>query len=200
MIRPPLLLRALYPGVIWSKPEKEKVLYLTFDDGPTPGVTDKVLDLLRIANAKATFFCIGQNVQLYPEIYHRILEDGHCSGNHTWSHPDCWKVSSSNYIRDTEKASMLIKSKLFRPPYGKLTPSVMRTLRKNYDIVMWDVITYDFQARLDAAAVFNNVRKFAKSGSIIVFHDSIKAAPRMLDALKATLDHYSSEGFVFRSV
>jgi peptidoglycan-N-acetylglucosamine deacetylase len=197
MVRPPKYLRLLYPGAVWNIPTTDKILYLTFDDGPTPEVTTKVLDLLEAYQAKATFFCIGENVRKHPEIYQRILAEGHRVGNHSNTHPNSWKVSAEHYIKDVEEAGQVITSDLFRPPYGKLTPRTHFALRKKYRIIMWDVISCDFDEKVSAAQVMSNVIDHAKNGSIVVFHDSRKAAPRMLEVLPKILERYSKAGFSF---
>ena len=197
MVRPPTYLRFLYPGVVWNKPTNEKILYLTFDDGPTPEVTSSVLDLLSLHNAKATFFCIGENVKKHPTLYNRIKAEGHAIGNHTNTHPNSWKVKYDFYLEDVEEARKVIDSNLFRPPYGKLTPRTLFALRNKYQIIMWDVISCDFDERVSAEQVEKNVLENATNGSIIVFHDSVKAAPRMLEVLPAILKHYTELGFSF---
>ena len=197
MVRPPTYLRFLYPGVVWNKPTNEKILYLTFDDGPTPEVTSSVLDHLSLHNAKATFFCIGENVKKHPTLYNRIKAEGHAIGNHTNTHPNSWKVKYDFYLKDVEEARKVIDSNLFRPPYGKLTPRTLFALRNKYQIIMWDVISCDFDERVSAEQVEKNVLENATNGSIIVFHDSVKAAPRMLEVLPAILKHYTELGFSF---
>lgn len=200
MVRPPTYLRFLYPGVVWNKPTRDKILYLTFDDGPTPEVTTKVLDLLDAYQAKATFFCIGENVNKHPEIYSRIIADGHSIGNHTNTHPNSWKVSDTSYLHDVEEAQKVIDSNLFRPPYGKLTPRTLFSLKKKFRIIMWDVITGDFDENVSAAQVEKNVKDNAENGSIIVFHDSIKAASKMLEVLPKLLSHYQVLGYTFSCI
>ena len=197
MVRPPTYLRFLYPGVVWNKPTKEKILYLTFDDGPTPEVTSSVLDLLSSYQAKATFFCIGENVKKYPTLFNRIKAEGHSIGNHTHTHPNSWKVKSDFYLKDVEKARKVIDSNLFRPPYGKLTPITLFALRNKFQIIMWDVISCDFDVKISAEQVERNVIDYATTGSIIVFHDSVKAAPRMLKVLPAILKHFTDSGYCF---
>ncbi|MBK7681539.1 MAG: polysaccharide deacetylase family protein [Bacteroidetes bacterium] len=197
MVRPPTYLRFLYPGVVWNKPTNEKILYLTFDDGPTPEVTSSVLDHLSLHNAKATFFCIGENVKKHPTLYNRIKTEGHAIGNHTNTHPNSWKVKYDFYLKDVEEARKVIDSNLFRPPYGKLTPRTLFALRKKFRIIMWDVISCDFDDKVSAEQVEQNVVDYATNGSIIVFHDSVKAAPRMLEVLPAILKHYTELGFSF---
>ena len=197
MVRPPTYFRFLYPGVVWNKPSKEKILYLTFDDGPTPEVTSSVLDLLSSHQAKATFFCIGENVEKHPALYNRIKAEGHSIGNHTHTHPNSWKVNSDFYLNDVEEARKVINSNLFRPPYGKLTPRTLFSLRNKYQIIMWDVISGDFDEKVSVEQVQRNVIKNATNGSIIVFHDSVRAAPRMLEVLPKILKHFTESGYSF---
>jgi peptidoglycan/xylan/chitin deacetylase (PgdA/CDA1 family) len=197
MVRPPTYLRFLYPGVVWNKPTNEKILYLTFDDGPTPEVTTAVLDLLYSYQAKATFFCIGENVKKHPTLYNRIIEEGHTIGNHTHTHPNAWKVNGDFYLNDVEEARKVIDSNLFRPPYGKLTPRTLFALRKKFRIIMWDVISCDFDEKVSAEQVEKNVIDHATNGSIIVFHDSVKAAPRMLKVLPTLLKYFTEAGYSF---
>jgi peptidoglycan/xylan/chitin deacetylase (PgdA/CDA1 family) len=182
---------------VWNKPTNEKILYLTFDDGPTPEVTSSVLDLLSSFQAKVTFFCIGENVKKHPTIYKRIQSEGHSIGNHTHTHPNSWKVNSDFFLNDVEEASKVINSTLFRPPYGKLTPRTLFSLRNKYQIIMWDVISGDFDEKVSAEQVQRNVIKNATNGSIIVFHDSVKAAPRMLEVLPKILKHFTESGYSF---
>jgi peptidoglycan/xylan/chitin deacetylase (PgdA/CDA1 family) len=190
----------LYPGVEWNYPEQEKTIYITFDDGPVPEVTPKVLEILREYGVKATFFCIGDNVRKYPELYHQLLAEGHRVGNHSYSHYNAWKVSAEAYLQDVEDGARLIESNLFRPPYGKLTWQVLIPLRKKYRIVMWDVISCDFDETVSAEQVYRNVTENARPGSVIVFHDSIKAAPRMIEALPEILNFYSERAYQFKII
>jgi len=200
MVSPPIFLRLAYPGVTWHMSRKEKVIYLTFDDGPISDVTTKVLDLLKEYNAKATFFCIGENVKKHPDIYNRILSEGHRVGNHSYTHPSSWKVNTATYLNDVEEAGRVISSGLFRPPYGKLTPLTLMALRKKYRIIMWDVISCDFDENVSAGQVERNVLNHAKNGSVIVFHDSLKAAPRMLEVLPKVLRYYDERGYLFYGI
>jgi peptidoglycan/xylan/chitin deacetylase (PgdA/CDA1 family) len=197
MVRPPTYLRFLYPEWCGINLPTKRFYILTFDDGPTPEVTTAVLDLLSSYQAKATFFCIGENVKKHPTLYNRIIEEGHTIGNHTHTHPNSWKVKYDFYLEDVEEARKVIDSNLFRPPYGKLTPRTLFALRNKYQIIMWDVISCDFDERVSAEQVEKNVLENATNGSIIVFHDSVKAAPRMLEVLPAILKHYTELGFSF---
>ncbi len=200
MVTPPLWLRILYPGAIWSFPDKEKAIYLTFDDGPTPGVSNVVLDILKDYNVQATFFCIGENVIKFPELFSRILAEGHGIGNHTHTHPNSWKVSTKTFLDDVNLAASVIPSSLFRPPYGKLTPGTLFRLRREYQIIMWDVISCDFDDKVKAGQVYRNVTDNAGPGSVIVLHDSLKAAPRMLKVLPDILKFYISNGYVMKAI
>ena len=200
MVNPPKYLQLLYPSATWRIPSEEKAMYLTFDDGPIPDITPKVLDLLDQYNAKATFFCIGENVIKHPEIYSDILKRGHQTGNHTYHHKNAWKVKYEDYIRDIEKASKVIDSTLFRPPYGKLTPRTLWFLHKKYQLIMWDIISCDFDLQINKETVLSNVLNTATKGSIIVMHDSVKARENMLYALPRILEHFNKQGFTFKAI
>lgn len=180
-------------------------MYLTFDDGPHPTVTSFVLDELKKHNANATFFCIGKNVITYPEIYKRILDEGHIVGNHTHNHLNGWKNKSRVYLSDVNKASGYIDSSLFRPPYGKIKISQSRKLpsamkKTNTKIVMWDVLSGDFDLGISPQHCADNVLRYARPGSIIVFHDSSKAYPRIKHALPETLKFFGEKGYHFHSL
>ena len=192
----------LNPSMVWNIPTKEKELYLTFDDGPHETATPFVLGQLKEYNAKATFFCLGKNVKAYPEIYKRLLDEGHAPGNHTFNHLNGWKTKNNIYVRDIAEAAKYIDSKLFRPPYGRISPFVSKMLRKQlqYKIVMWHVLSGDFDEKLSAQKCLENVLLYAKPGSIIVFHDSSKAWKRMNFALPKILQYYSNKGFLFKAV
>ena len=185
------------PSVTWDLRSKEKIIYLTFDDGPTPVVTEKVLDLLDRYDAKATFFCLGRNVERHQEIYKTILERGHATGNHTYSHLKGWKTPNGEYLSDIELARQHIPSKLFRPPYGQIRRSQIRLLRNVYKIVMWDVMSHDYEQRLSKELSLRALLKYIKPGSIVVFHDSVKAWPKLEYILPQILDYFSSKGFEF---
>jgi peptidoglycan/xylan/chitin deacetylase (PgdA/CDA1 family) len=188
------------PSLLWKISTKEKILYLTFDDGPHETATPFVLDQLKQYNAKATFFCIGKNVASHPEIYKRILDEGHSTGNHTFNHLNGWKVNKEEYINDVGKAAHYINSKLFRPPYGKISLSVSKKLRRElgYKIIMWHVLSGDFDENIAPEKCLDNVIKYAKAGSVIVFHDSKKAWKTMHFALPEVLRIFSNKGFLFR--
>ena len=193
----PVLLQKLFPSIKWRIPGSGKKVYLSFDDGPIPSVTPWVLDMLDKYEAKASFFCIGQNVLKHPEIYREIVSRGHQTGNHTHTHLNGWNVSNKNYFADIAECSKYVSSKLFRPPYGKIKPSQIRHLKKNYQILMWDVLSQDYDIKKTAEQCKETVIRESKSGSIIVFHDSIKAEPRLRGSLEAVLEHFKKEGFEF---
>lgn len=210
-VKTPKLVRSLFPSYIWEVPSKEKTLYLTFDDGPTPEITNWTLDLLNQYNAKATFFCIGSNIEKHPEIFKDIVTNKHSIGNHTFNHLKGWKTSTKLYIDNTIKTQTTIDrfgitnksttKKLFRPPYGKLIPKQGKALQKlGYDIVMWNVLSFDWDKSVTKEKCLDNVIQHAKSGSIIVFHDSIKASNNLKYCLPKVLDYFSEKGYNFKSL
>ncbi|MCC8146397.1 MAG: polysaccharide deacetylase family protein [Bacteroidales bacterium] len=198
--RPPLLYRALFPGAHWRFNTNEKVVYLTFDDGPIPEVTPWVLDLLDKYQIKATFFCVADNVRKYPEIYKEVQKRGHMTGNHTYHHLQGLKTLSKNFIQDVEKANELIDSKLFRPPHGHMRLPQFFILRKKYKIIMWDVVTRDYSRLMTGDKVFENVKKYTRNGSILVFHDSLKAEDKMKIALPKSIEWLLREGYTFKRI
>ena len=206
LIKTPWLLKKLYPAYTWHLPSVHKVLHLTFDDGPHQTATPFVLDQLKKYNAKATFFCIGKNVVSHPAIYERILEEGHAVGNHTYHHLNGWKTDDDIYISDIGKASQHINSRLYRPPYGKIKKSQSKKISQKaslhlpFSIIMWDVLSGDFDVKISPQKCSNNVIKNAESGSVIVFHDSTKAWSRMSYALPQVLHYFAELGFAFKPV
>jgi peptidoglycan/xylan/chitin deacetylase (PgdA/CDA1 family) len=181
-------------------PKGNKRIYLTFDDGPHPDITPSVLVLLKEFDAKATFFCVGQNVEKFPETYQMILSAGHITGNHSFNHMKGWKNSVSDYYENIKKASLFIQSDYFRPPYGRITPAQIRKLKKEYRIVMWSVLSYDFDREISAEQCFKNVIYHAQDGDIVVFHDSEKASHNMLSTLPKVLEYFKERGFSFASL
>jgi peptidoglycan/xylan/chitin deacetylase (PgdA/CDA1 family) len=207
-VKTPWWLKKLYRRCVWDIPVKEKIIYLTFDDGPHPVVTPFVLDTLKQFNAKATFFCIGKNVTAHPDIYRRVLDEGHRVGNHTFHHLNGWKVSDELYLKNILEAGKYIDSSLFRPPYGKITRFQVKLLTgirnspvsNNFKIIMWDVLSGDFDVSLSAETCSLNVIKNATAGSVIVFHDSEKAFPRLKEALPKSLQYLSEKGYKFEVI
>lgn len=193
----PRLLRPFWGKVIWRKNPLEKVIYLTFDDGPVPEVTPQVLDLLDKYDLKATFFSVGENVQKYPETYSELIRRGHKTGNHTFNHLKGFSVSTEEYVANVKKAAEFIDSKLYRPPYGRITFRQQKALQDDYEIIMWDLITYDYNRNLTPETVLSNVKRYSRNGSIVVFHDSIKAKENMLVVLPLAIEWWKSEGYRF---
>ena len=194
MVTVPVWLRMFYPSLEWRVKDDSKNIYITFDDGPHPDITPKVLDILDQYNAKANFFCVADNVRKYPDTYRQIIDRGHRTGNHSYHHINGWKTGNKTYFKDIEQASHLIKSNLFRPPYGKISPRQIVTLKKQYRIIMWSVLTYDFSRSVSPQVCLNNALRGLKPGAIIVFHDSEKAAENMLFALPEFLKRSREEG------
>ena len=199
-------LSALYPSLVWRRKVKEKVLYLTFDDGPIPEVTEYVLEELDKYKVKATFFCVGDNIQKYPEVFKKIITKGHGVGNHTFNHLKGWKTDDKIYFENILKceeeiarhSSLVTRhSKLFRPPYGLIKRSQIRQLKDQYEIIMWDVLTGDFNKDLSCENCLNKAIKYTQKGSIVIFHDSIKAEKNLKYALPRFLDHFINQGYRF---
>jgi peptidoglycan/xylan/chitin deacetylase (PgdA/CDA1 family) len=195
-VYPSKLIRSFYPSLIWRIPTTEKELFLTFDDGPTPGVTDKVLSLLNEYQAKATFFCIGRNIEDYPDLFQTILVREHLIGNHTYSHPNGWKTRTGDYIHNVDQFPVK-NVNWFRPPYGQIKPAQISLLKEQYHIAMWSVLSRDYERSISKEKVKEVVLKKVAPGYIYVFHDSIKAADKMLYALKALLEKGRGEGYKF---
>ena len=193
----PDVLRPFLGKLLWRKNPSEKVIYLTFDDGPVPEVTPLVLDLLDEYNLKATFFCVGENVEKYPEVYKEVLKRGHKTGNHTYNHLKGIAVSTNEYVTNVEKAATQIDSKLFRPPYGRIKNSQKKVLLEDYEIVMWDIITRDYDSRLSPVSIMQNIKRYSRNGSLVVFHDSIKAERNMLTVLPLAIEYWNSKGYRF---
>ncbi len=198
--QPSIFLRWIYPSAMWRINPQKKSVYLTFDDGPIPEATPFVLDVLDRYGVKATFFMVGDNVRKYPEIYKMVVERGHCVGNHTFNHIGGFRHSSKEYLENTEKANLLIHSHLFRPPHGWMRILQYRLLRKHYRIVMWDLVTRDYSKRMTAADVVNNVKRYARNGSIITFHDSLKSIEKLRTALPESLQWLKDEGYSFELI
>ncbi len=195
--RPPLLYRMLFPETVWRIHKREHTVYLTFDDGPIPEVTPWVLDTLDHYGVKATFFCVGDNVARNPELFQEIKRRGHTVGNHTMNHLQGSKVTTRAYLHNVFKAHELIGSTLFRPPHGLLRWGQSKVLRSRFTIVMYDLVTRDYSRKLTGERVLANVRRYARNGSIIVFHDSLKAERNMKYALPHAIEWLQSQGYKF---
>ncbi len=201
--------RLLYPSLLWNMPRDQDTIYLSFDDGPHPEITSWVLKLLNDYNAKATFFCVGENIDKHPIIFKKLISEGHSIGNHTHNHLKGWKISTSQYLENVLEAEAVMSrfaketdgQKLFRPPYGKIKPSQAKRLQLlNYKIVMWDALSADFDTSISAEDCFNNVIENSKAGSIVVFHDSEKASEKLKTVLPKVLAYYSEKGFNFKGL
>ncbi|HSP83396.1 MAG TPA: polysaccharide deacetylase family protein [Gillisia sp.] len=213
--------RVIFPSLLWNFDFKDKTIYLTFDDGPIPEITPWVLARLKDYNAKATFFCISENISRNPSIFRQILSEGHSVGNHTYSHLNGWKTPTEEYIKNVLLAEKVIKTfqssgditspakegysrsdqKLFRPPFGKITPGQIKKLEKlNYKIAMWDVISEDYDQSKKPNKCFEDVVRYSKPGSIVVFHDSVKAFRNLQVVLPEVLKYYSEKGFEFKAL
>jgi peptidoglycan/xylan/chitin deacetylase (PgdA/CDA1 family) len=200
LVKTPALLKPLAKDLLWHVDTTEREVFFTFDDGPTPGVTNDALDLLQRYSAKATFFCLGKNAEANPALFNRIKEEGHTIGNHSYDHPDGWKTPTMAYLRNVIQSAQSIESKLFRPPYGRITPAQVSALKKQYTIVMWDVLSADFDTQKNPQQCLANVVEHVQPGSIVVFHDSVKAKTNMLHALEGSLEYLKAQGYIFRAL
>lgn len=196
--QPPSFLRALYPKAEWREDASVKAVYLTFDDGPIPEMTPWVLDVLDSFGIKATFFLVGDNVRKHPDEFEMLKSHGHRLGNHTFNHVKGFELSVEDYMANVRKADELIHSDLFRPPHGHMTLGQYRALRGNYRIIMWDLVTRDYSRWLTGEEVFAKVRKYARNGSIITFHDSLKSQPKTRYALPRSIAWLLEQGYEFR--
>ncbi|MBX9852517.1 MAG: polysaccharide deacetylase family protein [Cytophagaceae bacterium] len=206
-------LTTLYPTLIWRKKVEEKIIYLTFDDGPIPEITEYVLEELEKFKVKATFFCVGDNIRKYPDVFKKILPYGHAIGNHTFNHLNGWKTDDDAYIDNVQRCETIMSEiraelihnsqfkihNLFRPPYGLIKKSQIKRL-PGYQIIMWDVLTGDFNKDLSAEKCLHKSIKYTKKGSIVIFHDSIKAEKNLRYALPRFLDHFISQGYRFETL
>ena len=197
-------IKKIFNNLVWDIPNSDKRIYLTFDDGPIPNVTEWVLEILKSEDIKATFFCIGDNIQKHSEVYKRILAEGHQTGHHTFNHLNGWNTESNHYIEnfklcETEHLKLNTEhSFLFRPPYGKIKPSQSKTIRQfGYKIIMWDVLSYDFDSTVSEEKCLENVISNTEQGSIIVFHDSVKAEKNLKYALPKAIQVLKDKGFIF---
>jgi len=200
IVRPPFLVRKVYKDLVWRIKTQEKHIYLSFDDGPIPFVTPWVLDTLSQYKAKATFFCVGENVKCNPGIYNRILAENHAVGNHTHNHLNGWKTKTADYLLNVEECARWTGSSLFRPPYGKLKSAQYKALKQTYSLIMWDVLSFDYDPDTSPAACLNNVLSKTREGSIVVFHDSLKAKENLFYCLPKFLEYFTNKGFCFKAL
>ena len=196
-VKTPKLLTYLFSSLIWKIPNDNKTVYLTFDDGPTEKVTRKILEVLKNEKVKASFFCVGKNVEKYPDLFACIKAEGHAVGNHTNTHLNGWKTNKKQYLEDVEEADKLIKSNLFRPPYGKLNWRSKRDLQRKYKIVMWDVAGGDFDQYLSIKDVVKNIIKIVNPGSIVVLHDNQKFMAKTVEALPIIIKELKAKKYRF---
>lgn len=210
----PSLIKRLFPNYVWDFSSNSKTIYLTFDDGPTPEVTSWVLKKLREFNAKATFFCIGNNIKKHPKIYHQILTDKHAIGNHTFNHIKGWRTPNKKYLEEVKACEIVLAEekklaneiqntnlKLFRPPYGQISPIQGRKLlQKKYTIIMWDVIAFDWDNSISSEKCLKNIIQNTQNGSIVVLHDSVKASKHLYYILPKVLEYFTENGFKFKAI
>ncbi|MBL4710673.1 MAG: polysaccharide deacetylase family protein [Flavobacteriales bacterium] len=192
---PPKFIQKVYPSLTWRIPTDKKNIYLTFDDGPTPEITSQVLDLLKEYNAKGTFFCLGKNIREYQDIFQRILKEGHKVGNHSNRHKNGWKNTTPDFLLDVEDFNKVYVSNLFRPPYGRMKNSQIKILKKKYKIIMWSILTMDYDQSVSSKSCAKIATSNWEKGSILVFHDSVKAANNMIFALEQVLLKAKKEGW-----
>lgn len=198
----PFWLKALYPRYTWHVPTTENEIFLTFDDGPIPDITEFVLDTLKEFEAKATFFCIGDNVRKHPSVFSKILDQGHSVGNHTFNHMNGWKSEDQEYLKNIDlcEKQLDLDTNLFRPPYGRMKKSQSRQLPETKEIIMWDVLSGDFSAAVKPETCLEKTIKYARPGSIVLFHDSLKAAKNMQYTLPRFLEHFSKKEYQFKAL
>lgn len=196
--QPSVFLRWIYPKALWRMERREKVVYITFDDGPIPEATPFVLDTLDRFGIKATFFMVGDNVRKHPDIYRMVVERGHRIGNHTFNHIGGFRYLTTNYLANTDKANELLQTNLFRPPHGWMRWLQYNALARRYRIVMWDVVTRDYSKRITAEQVVENVKHYVRNGSIVTFHDSLKSIEKLKTALPESLQWLREQGYEFK--
>lgn len=197
--QPPQIIRYLYPSAIWRMDKDERAVYLTFDDGPIPRVTPWVLDVLDKYGIKATFFMVGDNIRKHPDEFRMVVERGHRIGNHTFNHIRGLSYDINSYLENTEKACrMMMETNLFRPPHGYMSPKQYAELKKRYKIIMWDLVTRDYNRKFNGKQILQKVKKYARNGSIITFHDSIKSEENLKYALPKAIEWLKEQGYEFK--
>jgi|TARA_R110000782_G_scaffold237188_1_gene323390 peptidoglycan/xylan/chitin deacetylase (PgdA/CDA1 family) len=197
LVKSSYFIKKYYSNFIWKIPTAEKIIYLTFDDGPTPEITEWTLAILKAFNAKATFFCVGSNVAKHRNIFQQIISEGHVVGNHTYHHLSGWNTNNENYLRNIKKCEEMVTSNLFRPPYGRIKKSQYELIKNDYKVIMWDVLSGDFDPKTSPEKCLNNVIHNTTEGSIVVFHDSIKATDNLKFTLPKILAHFAEQGYRF---
>jgi peptidoglycan-N-acetylglucosamine deacetylase len=197
LVKSSYFIKKYYSNFIWKIPTTEKIIYLTFDDGPTPEITEWTLATLKAFNAKATFFCVGSNVAKHPEIFQQIISEGHAVGNHTYHHLSGWNTNNEDYLRNIKKCEEIVTSNLFRPPYGRIKKSQYELIKNDYQVIMWDVLSGDFDPKTSPEKCLSNVIHNTTEGSIVVFHDSMKAADNLKFTLPKILAHFAEQGYRF---
>lgn len=200
LAKTPSIIKPIFKDLTWKIKTNKKEIFITFDDGPEPEVTPQVLSVLEQYSAKATFFCIGENIKKHPEIFRRVLAGGHSVGNHSENHLNGWKTENISYFKNVLKCQRRHEFKMYRPPYGKITKHQASILKSRYKIVMWDVLSGDFDQKITSEKCLENVINNAEEGSIIVFHDSQKAKEKMLYTLPKFLEQYTKKGFEFKAL
>ena len=201
LVKTPRVIQKMFPNFHWNVESKDSpVLYLTFDDGPIPEVTPWIQEQLAAYDAKATFFCVGDNARRYPKLMQATIDAGHTVGNHTMHHLDGWQTDKLPYFHDIRHCAKYVPGSLFRPPYGRLKPSQAQFLQRHYQVVMWDVLSGDFDQSLSAEDCYQNVVRNARPGSIVVFHDSLKAKSKVRETLPRVLAHYAELGYRFAAL
>src|SRR5690606_29450184 len=200
LVKSPFFLKKYYSNFVWKIPTAEKIIYLTFDDGPTPEITEWTLATLKTFNAKATFFCVGSNVAKHPEIFQKIICDEHAIGNHTHHHLNGWHTDKEAYFRNIKKCEEVVKSNLFRPPYGRIKKSQYELIKEDYKVIMWDVLSGDFDPKTSPEKCLSNVINNTTEGSVVVFHDSLKAADNLKFTLPKVLEYFTEKGYRFEKL
>ena len=200
LVKTPLFIQNLFPNFTWSIPNQDKTIYLTFDDGPIPEITPWVLSQLKEYGAKATFFCVGENIKKHPSVFDQVKSEGHSIGNHTYNHLNGWCTDNITYYHNIRHCAKLTNTVLFRPPYGKLKPKQAQFIQRHYRIVMWDVLSGDFDKNISKESCLKNVISNVTDGSVVVFHDSLKAQPKLEYVLPRVLETLTNRGYKFEGL
>ncbi len=196
-VKTPSIAKYLYPSLVWKKNTDQKKIWITFDDGPDEKVTPFLVNLLGKFNIKATFFIIGNQAKKHPELVKLIINNGHKIGNHSFSHPSGYSTKNNKYLQDVEQAKKYIDSDIFRPPYGKITPFQIKNLKKDFKIIMWDIISWDFKENISSNKIFRNVMDNVESGSIILFHNNLKSYKNLKKSLEIILEKLKEQEYQF---